>query len=434
MDIRSERGHLTWGGADAVRLAEKFGTPLYVISEEMIRGRIGAVRKGFLERHRNTRAAYASKAFLTQAMTRIVDEEGLYLDVVSGGEIHTASAAGFPMERVIFHGNAKSRAELDYAIGQGVGRFVIDGLMELESLCELAGGKGAVVPILLRISPGIDTHTHKHIRTGGLDSKFGMPIKGDELESAIKTALESACLSLEGLHFHLGSQITEPDSHVLAAEALVSRLDELRTDLGYTPRELNIGGGFGVAFAPDEEAVDIREFLDPVMKILDDYFANQGTIRPLVCIEPGRWVVSEAGITLYTVETIKDIPEVVTYVAVDGGMADNPRPALYDAKYSVLLANRMDDPPEITATVVGRCCESGDVIARDARLPHCRPGDILAVLSTGAYNHSMASNYNRLPRPAVVLVSGGQPEVVVRRETWDDLIRLERIPEHLRKR
>jgi diaminopimelate decarboxylase len=265
-----------------------------------------------------------------------------------------------------------------------------------------------------------------------LDSKFGLPLRGDDLEEAVGFAEKSASIELEGFHFHVGSQIKEPESHVLAARALVSRLRELRAGIGYSPREINAGGGFAVSFEPGEDSAEIGAFLDPIMETFDDYFAEIGLERPVVCIEPGRWIVSEAGVTLYRVENVKNIPGAVTYVAVDGGMTDNPRPSLYGAKYSALVANRMDEPADTLVTVVGRCCESGDVIARDVSLPECKEGDVIAVPSTGAYNYSMASCYNMLPRPAVLLISDGVADIIVRRETWDDLVRYDFIPERLR--
>jgi diaminopimelate decarboxylase len=431
MEIVSRDGHLLWGGLDVAGLAAEYGTPLYVMSEDMIVGRMRQIRTRFLDRHDNTRAAYASKAFLTGTMARIADREGLWLDVVSEGEMRIAAAAGFPMERAMLHGNSKSRGELRFALERCVGRVVVDNMAELEFLADIASRAGTAQSILLRVSPGVDSHTHRYIQTGGLDSKFGLPIGGKTLESAVKFALCSPNIDLEGLHFHLGSQLMAPESHILGAKALTSRLEELRHLLGYSPRELNIGGGFGVAFAPGERSVEIGEFLDPVMDVLDDYFSGIGERRPAVCIEPGRWIVSEAGITLYTVENVKEIPDVVTYVAVDGGMTDNPRPALYGARYSAVVANKMDGGPRRKVAIVGRCCESSDVLARDVELPPCAPGDVIALLSTGAYNHSMASNYNMILRPAVILISGMKAETIVRRETWDDLMRRDIIPKRL---
>jgi diaminopimelate decarboxylase len=385
-----------------------------------------------LDRHERTRAAYASKAFLTGAMACIVRRENLWLDVVSGGELHTALLSNFPMERVLFHGSAKSKPELTYAVKLGAGRVVVDNMTEMERLSDIAQSEGVLQKILIRVSPGVDSHTHKYIQTGGLDSKFGIPLRGNGLIEAIRFVMNSASLELEGFHFHIGSQLKDPESHVLAAKALVSRVGELRTDAGYSPREINVGGGFAAAFSPSEESAEIGTFLDPVMKTFDEYFEAEGIARPIVCIEPGRWIVSEAGITLYRVENVKDMPGTATYVAVDGGMADNPRPSLYGAEYCAFVANKMDEPAGAPVTIVGRCCESGDVIVRDARLPMCEREDIIAVLSTGAYNYSMASRYNMLPRPAVLLISNGIADTIVRGETWDDLARYDFIPERLR--
>ncbi|MDR3354074.1 MAG: diaminopimelate decarboxylase, partial [Synergistaceae bacterium] len=280
MKIVSLNGRLTWGGLDAVRLAEEHGTPLYVMSEDMIVDRIRQIRERFLNKHDRTRAAYASKAFLTGAMACIARREKLWLDVVSGGEMHTAFLSGFPMGKVMFHGNAKSCRELTYAVKLGVGRVVVDNMTEMERLSNIARAEGVSQKILIRVSPGVDSHTHKYIQTGGLDSKFGLPLRGDDLAEAVKFAVESSSIDLEGFHFHVGSQISDPESHVLAARALVSRMRELLDDIGYSPREINAGGGFAVAFDPKEDPVEIGTFLDPVMKTFDEYFAEIGLERP----------------------------------------------------------------------------------------------------------------------------------------------------------
>ncbi len=428
--------HLFWGGADCVQLVERFGTPLYVLDETVIRARCAEVRKDFLDRWPKSSASYASKAFLTQAMARIVEDEGLGLDVVSLGELHTALSSGFPASRIEMHGNAKSEAELSAALDAGIGRIIVDGLMELEVLAELAARKGRRSEILLRVAPGIAPNTHAYITTGQEGSKFGLPLDGDLLPQAVRKALEAEWLELRGLHFHVGSQIFEPEAHVRSVVRVVSAMRRLKEDFGFCTRELNLGGGFGARSHPSEPHVPLSLFTDAMMQALVRDCAAGGLELPHVSIETGRWIVSEAGITLYRVETVKELPG-VNYIGVDGGMADNPRPALYQAVYEAALANRVDVPLSREAkrmSVAGKCCETGDILIEDVRLPSPRRGDILALFNTGAYTFSMASNYNRLCRPAVVLVKGGEAEVIVERQTPDDLLRGDRIPQRLARK
>jgi diaminopimelate decarboxylase len=424
-------GRLIWGGCDAAELARRFGTPLYVIDEGMVRERISRIRSGFLEKWDNTQAVYAGKAFLPLAMCALVASEGLGLDMVSGGEIHAASAAGFPMERGYFHGNSKTRAELEYALDARVGRIVVDGVMELEQLRDIAAMKGRSADILIRVAPGVDAHTHRYVITGHTGSKFGVPLIGDSLERCVELCGGAKDLRLHGFHFHVGSQIYENTSHLLAVDILLEHMSELRKLYGFETEELNVGGGFGVASLPGERTPAIGTFTDPLMERITARCAEYGVKRPKVIIEPGRWLISEAGITLYGVTTVKRIPGIVTHVGVDGGMTDNPRPALYGAKYSALLAERADAPAAGKVSIVGKCCETGDILAEGVDLPETGPGDILAMLNTGAYTFSMANNYNMTPRPAVVFVRDGTAEVVVRRQTYDDLIRGQSVPEHL---
>ena len=425
--------HLFWGGADCVELAARFGTPLYVLDESVIRARCAEVRDDFLRRWPNASASYAGKAFLTRTMARIVDDEGLGLDVVSLGELHTALSAGFPPSRIEMNGNAKSEAELSAALDAGIGRIVVDGLMELEVLAELAARKGRRAEILLRVAPGVQPKTHAHITTGHTGSKFGLPLEGEFLPRAVRMAMGRESLSLRGLHFHIGSQIFDPEAHVQSVVRVVAAMKRLRDELGFRVRELNLGGGFGARSHPSEPHVPLRLFTDAMMEALTRECAAAGLERPDVFIESGRWIVSEAGMTLYRVETVKELPG-VTYVGVDGGMADNPRPALYQAVYRAAVADRADAAPVLggpRVSVAGRCCETGDILIEDANLPPVGRGDILALFGTGAYTFSMASNYNRLCRPAVVLVKGGEAEVIVERQTLDDLLLGDRIPDRL---
>jgi diaminopimelate decarboxylase len=427
-----------------VELARKFGTPLYVIDESVLRARCAEIRETFLSKWPNTEAYYASKAFLTTAMARVAEQEGLGLDVVSGGELFTALAARFPPSRIVMHGNAKSERELRAALSSGVGRIVADGIMELELLARVAAGTGQRPAILIRVAPGVNPSTHSHLVTGHIGSKFGLPIEGNFLENAVKFALASPHLALKGFHFHVGSQIFENGSHVESVRRVVALAEKMKAVLGFETEELSLGGGFGVGKFPDvsgcpgipsaEPHVSLRFFTDAMMETLTRECASRGLAIPAVSIEPGRWVVAEAGITLYTVETVKRLPG-VTYAGVDGGMPDNPRPSLYQAAYEGVLANKIGLPPgELTekVTIAGKCCETGDILIESLTLPRVDRGDILAVFNTGAFNFSMASNYNRLPRPAVVFVKDGQADVVVARQTEEDLLRGDSVPERLR--
>lgn len=426
------KNNLFFGGCDVVDLASRFGTPLYVLSENGIRSRCREVRTSFIEKYANTDAVYASKAFLTLAMCRILQQEGLGLDAVSGGEIYTAVKAGFPMDRVMFHGNNKTTEELRLALEKGVGRIVVDSENEFDLLEEIAGTMEIKADILFRVAPGVDAHTHKYIATGHTASKFGMPVLGDGIRALVERSVNSRYLRLRGFHFHVGSQLGDAKSHLMAVNVLLDLIREVNNISGFITEELNVGGGFGVPQLPGEDPVALSDFTDPIMERIISGCENRGINIPRVTIEPGRWIISEAGITLYSVGVVKEIPGVMTYVSVDGGMTDNPRPALYGASYHGVIANKMDERPSMKVTVVGKCCESGDVLIRDMEVPQVESGDILAVYNTGAYNFSMASNYNRNPRPAVVLVNEGEADIIVERQNFEDLVRGEIIPEHLR--
>ncbi|OPZ36500.1 MAG: Diaminopimelate decarboxylase [Synergistetes bacterium ADurb.BinA166] len=428
----NEKGRLVLEGWDSVELAGRFGTPLYVLSEGAIRRRCGELRETFIDRWENASAVYAGKAFLTLAMCRIVQSEGLGLDLVSGGELFTASAAGFPLDRALLHGNGKTGEELALALASGVGRIVVDSLSELETLEEVASSSGRTASVLLRVSPGVDPHTHRYIVTGHTGSKFGFPVAGDSLREAVRRAMGSSRVRLKGFHFHIGSQIFEKDSHVMSVDILTGAMAEFRRDLGLVTEELNMGGGFGVDFTQEGRTPRIEEFTDAMMARLSDRCLDLGMERPRVVIEPGRWIVSEAGVTLYSVQTVKRLDGGLTYVAVDGGMSDNPRPSLYGAKYRAVAAGSMKEEATEVVTLAGKCCESGDILVEGMRTPPLSRGDIVAVLNTGAYTFSMASNYNRIPRPAAVLVSPGRADVIAERQTYDDVLRWDRIPEHLR--
>jgi diaminopimelate decarboxylase len=388
----------------------------------MIRERLGEVRKDFLERYPDTGALYASKALQTLDVCRIVASEGIGLDVVSGGELYAAAKAGFPMERIYFHGNSKTEAEIRMAVEYGVGRVVVDNLHELSILDEAARALGRRVKILFRVTPGVDSHTHDFISTGKLDSKFGIPLDPRVRDEYVGAALEMEGIELLGFHFHVGSQLLSNESHLKAIGIVCGLMAEVRDAYGFKTAELNLGGGYGVHYTGGERARPLSYYVDAMMANVRSGCAAANLPVPRIVIEPGRWIVGEAGITLYTIGSRKPIPDIRTYVGVDGGLPDNPRPALYGAVYEATVADRDDAPRDETVTVAGKCCESGDILIRDVALQAPRPGDTLAVFTTGAYNHSMASNYNRLPRPAMVLTNNGQHRLSVRRETFEDLV------------
>jgi diaminopimelate decarboxylase len=413
---------LLFDGCNMVEMAKKYGTPVYVMSETAIVERCEEIRRDFLERYPNTRAVFASKAFQTLEICRIVTREGLGIDAVSGGEIYTAYKAGVPMEHVYFHGNNKSLEEIRMAVDYNIGRVVVDNMYELEALNENAREKNKVMQILFRITPGVDSHTHKFISTGQLDSKFGIPLDIRVRNDYISKAMEMSNIELKGFHFHVGSQLEVNDSHMAALGIAIDLIRDVKNELGFEALELNIGGGFGIHYVKGDERAKIKEFMDPIMSELQQKCDLYELKLPQVTIEPGRWIVGEAGITLYTIGSVKEIPDIRKYVGIDGGMPDNPRPGLYDAKYGAVIANKYGLPANEKVTIAGKCCESSDILIWDIDLPKAESGDILAVFSTGAYNYSMASNYNRITRPPVIMVKDGQDRLVVKRESYDDLI------------
>lgn len=428
----NNNNNFIFDNCDTVQLAKTYGTPLYVLSESAIKNKCKDIRENFLNKYPNTRAAYASKAFLTMAMCRIIEAEGLGLDVVSGGELYTAIQADFPMDKIIFHGNNKSYDEIALGVTHNIGRFVVDNIYELEMLDEIAAQQKKKVDILFRITPGVEGKTHEYISTGQEDSKFGIPLNDQIIEYAIKRAIDSPNIVLKGLHFHVGSQLFENSSYIKAIQVAIDLMKDLKARFNFTTEELNVGGGFGIRYTEeDEETRDISFHMDPIMKAIKDGCHEAGLKMPTVIIEPGRWIVGEAGITLYTLGAIKEIPNIRTYVSVDGGLPDNPRPALYQAKYSAIVANKVNEKLEKEVTIAGKCCESGDILIWDLKVPEIESGDILAVFATGAYNYTMASNYNRLPRPAAVLISDGEPHIIVEREQYEHLLDRERVPHHL---
>lgn len=420
----SSEGHLLLGGCDAVALTQRFGTPLYVMDEKVIREAMRAYRTSMDQYYGGKGlVCYASKAFCCKEIYRIAMEEGLGVDVVSAGELYTALSIGFPADKIVFHGNNKSPAELRMALENGVGRIVVDNFTELERLKELSAEMGKTADILLRVTPGIDAHTHSFIRTGQIDSKFGFTLETGEAMAAVKAALTMAGIRLRGIHCHIGSQIMDAEPFVHAGQVMMQLIADVKGETGVELAELNLGGGFGIHYTDEDQPVPYPQYMAEVSTAIRTSAEQNGLSTPFILMEPGRSIVGEAGTTLYTVGGIKEIPGVRTYLSVDGGMYDNPRYALYQSRYDFLLANRAGDPADTVVTVAGKCCESGDLLGESIPLAKAVPGDILAVFSTGAYNYSMASNYNRNPIPPVVMVRDGEARVIVKGQTLEDLVR-----------
>ncbi|BBW95740.1 diaminopimelate decarboxylase [Geobacillus subterraneus] len=418
----NEKGHLEIGGVDVVELAETYGTPLYIYDVALIRARARAFQEAFRRHGVRAQVAYASKAFSSIAMVQLAAEEGMSLDVVSGGELHTALVAGFPPERIHFHGNNKSREELAMALESGIGCIVVDNFYELELIEELAEASGRTVPILLRVTPGVEAHTHDYILTGQEDSKFGFDLHNGQADQAFRRVMSAKAFRLLGVHCHIGSQIFETAGFVLATQKVFAKLAEWNREHRFVPEVVNLGGGFGIRYTEEDDPIPVAMYVDCIVEEAKKQAREYELPLPEIWIEPGRSLVGDAGTTIYTIGSRKDVPNVRTYVAVDGGMSDNIRPALYGAKYEAMLANRMWGERTEVVSIAGKCCESGDMLIWDLALPEAKPGDYLAVFCTGAYGYSMANNYNRLPRPAVVFVENGDAQLVVKRETYDDLI------------
>lgn len=420
----NELGHTTIGGVDTVELAKTYGTPLYVMDEDMIRAHCRSFKES-IDRyyHGAGLVCYASKAFSCKQIYRIAMEEGIGVDVVSVGELYTALSVHFPAEKICYHGNNKTAEELTMALENGVGRIVVDNMDEMELLNQLAGTLGKTATILLRVTPGIDAHTHSFIQTGQLDSKFGLAIDLGLAMEGVKKAISLPNLVLEGLHCHIGSQIFDIDPFEHAAEVMLNFIAKVRDELGYELKTMNLGGGFGIKYVAGDDPVAYDLYMKRVSDVVKAKVAELNLTLPFIIIEPGRSIVAPAGITLYTVGSVKNIPGIRKYVSVDGGMTDNIRFALYGSEYDFVLANKADQPKDDVVTIAGRCCESGDLLGRDVALQQAQIGDILLSCATGAYNYAMASHYNRVRKPAVVMVSGGESKLVVRRETLDDLIR-----------
>lgn len=420
----NENNHLTIGGVDTIALAETYGTPLYVMDEEEIRKNC-RMYKGAIDSCYGGKGLilYASKAFSCKEMYRIVSEEGLGVDVVSGGELYTAYKAGFPMEKVYFHGNNKTEAELRMAIEYGIGCIVADNLDEIDTIESLCAQMGKTASVMVRIKPGIDAHTHDYIRTGQIDSKFGVALENGEALAFFEEASKKKHVCLVGIHCHIGSQIFDLQPFEDAAVVMLGFMAEVRERFGLSLTKLNLGGGFGIKYVESDDPIAYDAYIEAVSKVVHKTAAELDMPVPEILMEPGRSIVGAAGITLYTVGNVKEIENVRTYVSIDGGMGDNPRYILYGAEYTALVASRAGDAASMNITLAGKCCESGDLIGENMPIQPVEKGDIVAVLSTGAYNYSMASNYNRIPRPAVVMVRGGEARVIVKAETYEDIIK-----------
>lgn len=421
-NIQTRDGTLYFAGHNTVQLAQKYGTPLYLMDETRIRENCRMYLRAF-RRHfgENARTLYASKAASFKRMYEIMRSEGMGVDVVSAGEIHTAALAGFPMEQAYFHGNNKTDAEIQYAIEQGVGYFVADNHEELDAINRIAGALGKQQRVLLRLTPGIDPHTYEAVATGKVDSKFGAAIETGQAEELFQCARALPNVTLVGFHCHVGSQVFDEDVFERAGQIMLEFVALLRNRYGFATQQLDLGGGYGVRYCESDKQVDIEQRIGEVASSLKASAAALGIPLPTILMEPGRSIVADAGMTLYTVGTVKRIPGYKNYVSVDGGMTDNPRYALYGSAYTVYASGRMDEPAVLHCDVVGRCCESGDIIQPKVALPDVRRGDLLAVCTTGAYNYSMASNYNRVARPPVVMLTPERDTLAVRRETLEQL-------------
>jgi diaminopimelate decarboxylase len=428
----NKMGHLEIGGCDTIELVNKYGTPLYVMDEGLIRKNCKTYKNSMDKYYNgNGLVLFASKAFCTMAMCKIAEQEGLGLDVVSGGELYTALKAGFPMDKVYFHGNNKMISELELAIDKNIRRIVVDNKEELKNINELAAKKEKVVNISFRIKPGIDAHTHDFVQTGQIDSKFGVALENGEALEIVSMAAGMSNVKVTGVHCHIGSQIFDLAPFELAATVMLTFIAEVKEKLGLEIEELNLGGGFGIKYIPEHDPIEYDHYIESVSKVVKRICEDKRIKLPFIVMEPGRSIVASSGITLYTVGAVKDIKNVRKYVSVDGGMADNPRYALYQSPYDAVLANKPDAGKVEPVTIAGKCCESGDILIKDIYMPEIQNGDIMAVLATGAYNYSMSSNYNRIPRPPVVLVKEGKSRLIVKREDFADVTRNDILPEDL---
>lgn len=420
----NEKGNLTVGGIDTVDLTNQYGTPLYVMDEQVVRNACRRFKES-IDKYYGGKGlvCYASKAFSCLEMCRVIASEGIGLDVVSLGELYTAVKSGFDCSKIGFHGNNKTPEELEYAVEVGVGHIVVDNISELYMLEEIAKAKNAKPSIMFRIKPGIDAHTHDFVKTGQIDSKFGFALETGEAFEAVKQAVACENVELSGLHCHIGSQIFDIAPFEEAARVMLAFIAKIKDELSYTVKELNLGGGFGIKYLNEHDPSPFETYMERVSKVVKSECERLGIEQPAILIEPGRSIAAPAGITLYTVGARKEIPNIRTYVSIDGGMCDNPRYILYGSEYEAIVANKASEERTDRVTIAGRCCESGDLIGENMPLQYAESGDIIAVCATGAYNYSMSSNYNRVQKPAVVFINNGESRIAVKRETLDDIIR-----------
>ncbi|MFD2868046.1 diaminopimelate decarboxylase [Kurthia populi] len=421
----TSEGHLAIGGVDTVELAKEYGTPAFIYDIALFRERARGFVETFKKENVKAQVAYASKAFSAVAIYQVAQQEGLSVDVVSGGELFTALKAGFPTEKIHFHGNNKSVEELTYALDSKIGCIVIDNFYEIELLKQLTRERQQKMAVLIRVTPGVEAHTHDFITTGQADSKFGFDLSNGQADEAFKALYEDEYLQLKGMHCHIGSQIFETEAFSLAAKKVVDKMAEWKQQYAFEATVLNLGGGFGIRYTAEDAPLEPAVYVDDMIKAVKKEAEAFGIELPEIWIEPGRSLVGDAGTTLYTVGSHKTVPDVREYIAVDGGMSDNIRPALYEAKYEGAIANNMNAALTTNYTVAGKLCESGDKIIEDIKLPEVQTGDILATFCTGAYGYSMASNYNRVGRPAVVFVENGNHQLAVKRESYEDMAQLD---------
>jgi len=426
-------GHLMIDGCNSQELVEQFGSPLYAYSETVISNQCKEIREDFLNKYPNTRAMYAAKAFLTTGFCKLLQREGLGIDVVSGGELYTAIKANIDPEMIEFNGNNKTEEEIRAALEYNIGRIIVDNPDELKFLESICREMNKKVKVIYRITPNVKVETHKYIQTAQKDSKFGFPLNEEIIYPAIKAGIDSDHINFIGFHFHIGSQLFQNEAYLKALDVVFLLMQETRRRYKYDITELNVGGGFGIKYLKSDEKKPYRYFLEPIMKKIDEFCKEHSFTRPVIVIEPGRSIVGEAGVTLYKVGNIKEIPNVKNYISIDGGMTDNLRVALYQSKYEVILANRAIDKKDYTASICGKCCESGDILITDAKIPKPKRGDILATFSTGAYGYSMSNNYNKNTTPAVVLCKEGQVDLLVKRQSYEKMIENEIIPQRLLK-
>jgi len=417
-ELTSKNDHLMIGGVDSVDLAKQYGTPLYVFNIEQIRSQIRKFKTAFEKANLKYQISYASKAFAVKAIYQVMKQEDVHVDVVSGGELYTALQAGFPSEKISFHGNNKSADELEMAVKNHVGIIMLDNFHEIDLLAQILKTENSNINVMLRLTPGISAHTHKYDQTGQTDSKFGFDVESGQASRAMQLVLNNPQMNLLGIHAHIGSQIFGTQGFKMLAQKMIEISKKFKREFNYWPQVINLGGGFGISYNENDDPITAQEFISQISAELK---ANCDNV-PEIWIEPGRSIVGPAGYTLYTIGSRKDIPKLKSYVSVDGGMGDNIRPALYQAKYEAVVANKMNQEIVESAHISGKYCESGDILIDDQKLPETKPGDILAILDTGAYGYSMAMNYNRNPRPAVVFVENGKSKLVVKRETYQDLI------------